>query len=992
MTRSTTHRSFKKKHKFSTFTARDFRDAKKQFAATNSKYKTPCEKGSKKSITNNERYKAWSTVKLNRSSSVSSMSNGPTSDSVKVFVRLRPCENPKMCEQTVVDEEHISLHDSFSDETVPELKEQNITKVNNRSITLGSSSETWKQFTYDNVFDQESRQSDIFEQVGKPVVDAAIKGYNGSVFAYGQTGSGKTYTMLGTPNEPGLIPRVIQHLFSTLAENHNDIAVSPPSPENTTQQTNHVVKVSYLEIYNETILDLLDVESGTKQLRENIKRGVYVDKLVEKVVRTPDEAAAWMEVGNNNRKTASTAMNSKSSRSHAVFALTVEMSMVNKESGVRVTRYSKVNLIDLAGSERQRDTLATGARLKEASRINKSLSALGNVIMSLVDIANTGTSRHVHYRDSKLTFLLRDSLGGNTRTSMIATISPNEKNYAESLSTLKFAQRAKYIRNKVVANEDAAGTADALRKEIKMLKARVEHLTVLGNNTNGNANKDASTCGSCKTNEQTILKLKSLLIKQDKIWNLKIKKMEDQLKMALEQANESEDRLATFTLRHAMSNRRESSIRDTEGRFSPLSNILEEREENELDGKKEKTTRKNSKSSWRQSIECLRRESQGFISNAIEDQSLKLKVQELSEENSRLKCALTAHKDDKETMQDTINELQMKTTSLSSKLKEHLKRQVTPHKQGSQIDSVASTPEKDKLAILRSDYNKVRQDRDVIRNKLSQAERDLSSASSAAITLQKELSTKRKVLREMECSYSELANELSDVQAQLEDKKDQISEMDELRSESIRLKDRIKVLERQSKIKTSSFMNLSTTAGAALNRFGLGVSGFAKSQQQVDSSTTNVVQQGIINTLEKALAKSKQEVKSLKEGDAGRLNDDEELPCTENEESENRPRNMQLGINNMKIKSSRKHSTYNSSTRNSSIGSNASIASVSSVQVYKYESPQKSQLTDTSGTRFSVAKYFPGGDKFASVKHRSTSVVSNDSSFGFDKTSSPFED
>ena len=201
-----------------------------------------------------------------------------------------------------------------------------------------------------------------------------------------------------------------------------------------------------------------------------------------------------MEVGNNNRKTASTAMNAQSSRSHAVFALTVEMSMVNKESGVRVTRYSKVNLIDLAGSERQRDTLVTGARLKEASTINKSLSALGNVIMSLVDIANTGTSRHTVI-ETQIDFT-RDSLGGNTLTSMIATISPNEKNYAESLSTLKFAQRAKYIRNKVVANEDAAGTADALRKEIKVLKARIENLVAL---------KDKKMVTKMKINQLSVL-------------------------------------------------------------------------------------------------------------------------------------------------------------------------------------------------------------------------------------------------------------------------------------------------------------------------------------------------------------------------------------------------------------------------------------------------------------------------------------------------------
>ena len=1008
--------TIKKKHKFSTFSARDFKEAKKHFnmnkdsnntsnsssiSNNNGKYTTPsmsrrvggCRSGNRRSNNNN----AWTTAKVNnRNNNINNLASTTSSDNVKVFVRLRPTDDDaKTTDDANEAESGFDHDDSLDAEDIANLQEKNIASVTKRSVTLGSRSETSKCFTYDNVFSHDSRQLDIFEEVGKPVVDAAIKGYNGSVFAYGQTGSGKTYTMLGTPENPGLIPRVIQHLFSKLnanqEENNNSVDAA---------KVKHVIRVSYLEIYNERVLDLLDVEAGTKQLRENIKRGVYVDKLLEKKVNTPDEAAEWMAVGNNNRKTASTAMNSQSSRSHAVFTLTVEMSMINKNTGVRLTRYSRVNLIDLAGSERQRDTLVTGARLKEASTINKSLSTLGNVIMSLVDIANTGTARHVHYRDSKLTFLLRDSLGGNTRTSMIATISPKEKNYAESLSTLKFAQRAKYIRNKVTANEDAAGTADSLRKEIKRLKERINKMSL---STSSKAADESKT----KISEQTILKLKGLLLKQDKVWTAKMKNLEEKLKLAYEQANASEDKLESFKLRHAMSNRRESSARDSSGRFSPLSGIIEEEAENattteadviktiEEEEEEETAMQKTdneinptkSKTAWRQSIDNLRRESQDSIENTIEDHSLRIQVHELSEENSRLKSTLHCSQDEKETMQDTINELKLKTESLTAKLKSYINTNLTPQKKLLMKKQNIATPEN--VRKMKEEYKQVKYDREIMKNKLSQVQRDLNSASSAAITLQKELSTKRSVLNEMESVSSEMASELKDVKSQLEEAKKQIANKNKLKDECKELKEKIKLLEQQRNINTASFMNLSTTAGAALNRFGLGVAGFAASQnkkqqqQDLEPSTANVVQQGIINTLEKALAKSKLEVKTLKNNNS--TNNDEIVSDEEDDEDENEfdeedtdenmaNNNMQLGINNKIKKQYQRNSIH--SHRNSSIGSDVSTSS--NVQVYKYTSPQKTIQTNTTGARFSVAKYFPGGEKFKSVKRRSSSVYSDD--------------
>ena len=225
-----------------------------------------------------------------------------------------------------------------------------------------------------------------------------------------------------------------------------------------------------MEIYNEKIFDLLDANCTGLQLREDMKKGVMVRNLQELPVENPDEACEVLKVGGRNRRVATTSMNRESSRSHAVFTVTVKS--VEIKGDVTNVRESRLNLIDLAGSERQRDTNAEGKRLKEAGSINKSLSALGNVIKALVDIEQ-GKQRHVAYRDSKLTFLLRDSLGGNTKTFMIANISPAARAFGETLSTLQFAARAKMIKNKAKINEDVSGDVAALRTQIKQLKAQL---------------------------------------------------------------------------------------------------------------------------------------------------------------------------------------------------------------------------------------------------------------------------------------------------------------------------------------------------------------------------------------------------------------------------------------------------------------------------------------------------------------------------------------
>ncbi|KAJ6720892.1 KINESIN-LIKE PROTEIN KIN-12C ISOFORM X1 [Salix viminalis] len=328
------------------------------------------------------------------------------------------------------------------------------------------------RFTFDHVSCETISQEKLFKVAGLPMVENCISGYNSCMFAYGQTGSGKTYTMMGEINQAecklsadcGITPRIFEYLFSRIRmeeESRRD------------EKLRFSCKCSFLEIYNEQITDLLEPSSTNLQLREDLNKGVYVENLTEYNVRTVNDVITLLQQGAANRKMAATYMNSESSRSHSVFTCVIE-SWWEKDS-MNHFRFARLNLVDLAGSERQKSSGAEGDRLKEAANINKSLSTLGLVIMSLVDLAH-GKHKHVPYRDSRLTFLLQDSLGGNSKTTIIANVSPSTCSAHETLSTLKFAQRAKLIQNNAKVNEDASGDVGALQKQIQQLKDQLSFL------------------------------------------------------------------------------------------------------------------------------------------------------------------------------------------------------------------------------------------------------------------------------------------------------------------------------------------------------------------------------------------------------------------------------------------------------------------------------------------------------------------------------------
>ena len=320
-------------------------------------------------------------------------------------------------------------------------------------------SEPPKTFTYDCTYGADSIQEQVYTDTGYPIVESCIQGYNGTIFAYGQTGTGKTFTMEGEENpheNRGIIPRSFEQIFYAVEQ----------SPE-----TEFLIRVSFLEIYNEEIHDLLSKDAATKlDVKEKADTGFYVKDLKLQIVKSIEEMKEIMLSGRKNRHTGQTAMNRDSSRSHSIFSIVIERSE-NGPDGMNHIRAGKLNLVDLAGSERQSKTQAVGDRLKEATNINKSLLTLGNVISALVD----GTSTHIPYRDSKLTKLLADSLGGNTKTLMIANIGPADWNYDETITTLRYANRAKNIQNKPKINEDPK---DALLREyqdeISRLKAALD--------------------------------------------------------------------------------------------------------------------------------------------------------------------------------------------------------------------------------------------------------------------------------------------------------------------------------------------------------------------------------------------------------------------------------------------------------------------------------------------------------------------------------------
>ncbi|XP_064453189.1 kinesin-like protein KIF13A isoform X4 [Mirounga angustirostris] len=307
-------------------------------------------------------------------------------------------------------------------------------------------------------------QEVVFKCLGEGILEKAFQGYNACIFAYGQTGSGKSFSMMGSAEQLGLIPRLCCALFKRISLEQNE------------SQT-FKVEVSYMEIYNEKVRDLLDPKGNRQSLkvREHKVLGPYVDGLSQLAVTSFEDIESLMSEGNKSRTVAATNMNEESSRSHAVFNIVITQTLYDLQSGNSGEKVSKVSLVDLAGSERVSKTGAAGERLKEGSNINKSLTTLGLVISSLADqAAGKGKNKFVPYRDSVLTWLLKDNLGGNSQTSMIATISPAADNYEETLSTLRYADRAKRIVNHAIVNEDPnAKVIRELREEVEKLKEQL---------------------------------------------------------------------------------------------------------------------------------------------------------------------------------------------------------------------------------------------------------------------------------------------------------------------------------------------------------------------------------------------------------------------------------------------------------------------------------------------------------------------------------------
>uniref|UniRef100_A0A8C0QZV0 Kinesin family member 13B n=1 Tax=Canis lupus dingo TaxID=286419 RepID=A0A8C0QZV0_CANLU len=327
-------------------------------------------------------------------------------------------------------------------------------------------------FAYDHCFwsmDESVRekyagQDDVFKCLGENILQNAFDGYNACIFAYGQTGSGKSYTMMGTADQPGLIPRLCSGLFERTQKEENE-------------EQSFKVEVSYMEIYNEKVRDLLDPKGSrqTLKVREHNVLGPYVDGLSKLAVTSYKDIESLMSEGNKSRTVAATNMNEESSRSHAVFKITLTHTLYDVKSGTSGEKVGKLSLVDLAGSERATKTGAAGDRLKEGSNINKSLTTLGLVISALADqSAGKNKNKFVPYRDSVLTWLLKDSLGGNSKTAMVATVSPAADNYDETLSTLRYADRAKNIVNHAVVNEDPnARIIRDLREEVEKLREQL---------------------------------------------------------------------------------------------------------------------------------------------------------------------------------------------------------------------------------------------------------------------------------------------------------------------------------------------------------------------------------------------------------------------------------------------------------------------------------------------------------------------------------------
>ena len=372
-------------------------------------------------------------------------------ENINVYLRLKPIKDKS------------ESNFSFDSKTITNLKTKEI-------------------FNFDSVITPTMSNKDIFEKLIKQNLVNLLKGINVSIFAYGQTSTGKTFTMKGEPKNEGLIPLSIKEIFNSL--NNKESSISK-----------YLVKVSYIEIYNETVNDLIDPSNKNLEIRESGNKGIFVNNLSEISVNNLEKAMQLLNKGESNRIIAETKLNEKSSRSHTIFKINIEFYMKEKNNNKEKKYNSQLNLVDLAGSENVSKAKCEGIRIKEGGNINKSLLALSNVINKL----SQNNKSFVNYRDSKLTRLLQTSLGGNSKTTIICTMVDDNSHYSETLNTLHFGMKAKNIKTIVKVNEvindkgKIAMENQALRNKIKMLEKLINDKKSLKENNN-EENKGNKTC------------------------------------------------------------------------------------------------------------------------------------------------------------------------------------------------------------------------------------------------------------------------------------------------------------------------------------------------------------------------------------------------------------------------------------------------------------------------------------------------------------------
>ena len=409
-------------------------------------------------------------------------------DFIKVFVRFRPLN----------DLENDLLSDNCGWETPKYISDTQIGIYSTKEVKDSNAQiPTNLIFKYDKIFNSEAPQNQVYEYVGKRIVGDVMEGYNGTIFAYGQSGSGKTYTMYGPDifddMYKGIIPRIVEDIFNYVEKADDNVDFQ--------------FKLSVLEIYKEVMYDLLTQQSSDIKIQENPETGVVIEGLSEVYLSSLDEFFEYVDLSQSNRKVAETKLNHNSSRSHCILILEVTQSF-KKE---KLIKKGTLNLVDLAGSEKVSKTGAVGLTLEEAKKINLSLSTLGNVIHAL-----THKSEHIPYRDSKLTRLLKESLGGNYKTSLIVTCSPHSYNLDEVISSLLFAKRVKTIKNVVKVN--IKYSYEELQKMVYLLNAKLKR-ALNGEKVDENAdneNEDNIICSNC-----------NLLRKEKKLLEAKVQSLLD---------------------------------------------------------------------------------------------------------------------------------------------------------------------------------------------------------------------------------------------------------------------------------------------------------------------------------------------------------------------------------------------------------------------------------------------------------------------------------